>query len=557
MTEDSGRPPEEPQGGLSLSLANYVRKNIALVACGVVALAIGAGALFLGRRGSAPGPEDSTEATRWDAGRPGFPSLAPGEDTSFPQSRSSQGTPGMLGPAKGKSYGFHKIVEILSSKASDPVARRFAEEFRKDPGLDKAWKEYEHTHDLGGFLTKIKASETFGRLLVDFGQDSRFKELVEELAAYPEFASAIRTLEAKMEARSPAVLSKTKAAKDGAIDEDFKYLTDPVMRVLGNNLFSRRLVSLGYGLDARERARLNEEMGKLKGGESAWEACVRSGLVRECAAMVNRCMTIAGCVDWSNEASATGGRGLHEGEQPQYQADAREDREGGWRGGDGGGGGGPCGNKQCEASESCDFCPEDCGSCPAPATCGNRECDDSETCDSCPKDCGSCSAAVASPGCQCTAWRGGSCGSGTCRTGERRFTRTCDPPDCRSERRCTDDASCASSPPPPTQTTTTPTTTPCTCTAWGAWSPPDRWGNSCRSRTCTGDCSGIPVTECTGSPPPTTGTTAPPPTTTTVCSCSPWVYDNCGSCGAGKQNRRRTCQPAGCKYEFDCWACSL
>ncbi|RLI91170.1 MAG: hypothetical protein DRO89_04515 [Candidatus Altiarchaeales archaeon] len=49
-----------------------------------------------------------------------------------------------------------------------------------------------------------------------------------------------------------------------------------------------------------------------------------------------------------------------------------------------------CGNSICEASESCENCPADCGSCPMGAVCGNGVCEASESCENCPADCGEC-----------------------------------------------------------------------------------------------------------------------------------------------------------------------
>ena len=60
---------------------------------------------------------------------------------------------------------------------------------------------------------------------------------------------------------------------------------------------------------------------------------------------------------------------------------------------------GECGDDTCDANESCESCPEDCGECPE---CGDGVCDDGEDCDACPDDCpcaGDCCAASEAPGC--------------------------------------------------------------------------------------------------------------------------------------------------------------
>ncbi|OYT42507.1 MAG: hypothetical protein B6U86_00160, partial [Candidatus Altiarchaeales archaeon ex4484_43] len=73
-----------------------------------------------------------------------------------------------------------------------------------------------------------------------------------------------------------------------------------------------------------------------------------------------------------------------------------------------------CGNSICEATETCENCPADCGSCPMGAVCGNGICEATETCENCPADCGSCP-------------MGAVCGNGICEA-----TETCEncPADC-------------------------------------------------------------------------------------------------------------------------------
>ena len=51
-----------------------------------------------------------------------------------------------------------------------------------------------------------------------------------------------------------------------------------------------------------------------------------------------------------------------------------------------------CGDGQCNGSETCASCPQDCGVCPP--SCGDGQCNGSETCASCPQDCGKCPAVV-------------------------------------------------------------------------------------------------------------------------------------------------------------------
>lgn len=47
-----------------------------------------------------------------------------------------------------------------------------------------------------------------------------------------------------------------------------------------------------------------------------------------------------------------------------------------------------CGDGQCDAGETCETCPADCGACPV--SCPNGSCDAGEDCGSCPDDCGAC-----------------------------------------------------------------------------------------------------------------------------------------------------------------------
>jgi hypothetical protein len=47
-----------------------------------------------------------------------------------------------------------------------------------------------------------------------------------------------------------------------------------------------------------------------------------------------------------------------------------------------------CGRFACQADETCETCPTDCGACPA--VCGNAACETGEDCAACPGDCGAC-----------------------------------------------------------------------------------------------------------------------------------------------------------------------
>jgi hypothetical protein len=90
-------------------------------------------------------------------------------------------------------------------------------------------------------------------------------------------------------------------------------------------------------------------------------------------------------------------------------------------------GGIDCGNGSCEAGETCQLCPGDCGPC-----CGNGICDPNESCQSCPPDC--------TVGCDC--------GNGLCQAGE---CSTClvdclQPTDCCGDGMCSFVESCATCP---------------------------------------------------------------------------------------------------------------
>lgn len=85
-----------------------------------------------------------------------------------------------------------------------------------------------------------------------------------------------------------------------------------------------------------------------------------------------------------------------------------------------------CGNGDCELTEGCTSCPEDCGRC-RQMECGDGECSDSEceTCANCPDDCGQCEQT--------------DCGNGICEPGE---DIQCS--DCASLEDSTCDQSCTS-----------------------------------------------------------------------------------------------------------------
>ncbi|MGC8812006.1 MAG: MopE-related protein [Candidatus Aenigmatarchaeota archaeon] len=46
-----------------------------------------------------------------------------------------------------------------------------------------------------------------------------------------------------------------------------------------------------------------------------------------------------------------------------------------------------CGDGICQATETCDICPEDCGSCPSLVVCGNKVCEEGENYNNCCSDC--------------------------------------------------------------------------------------------------------------------------------------------------------------------------
>ncbi|MCA9661347.1 MAG: hypothetical protein KC486_23610 [Myxococcales bacterium] len=87
-----------------------------------------------------------------------------------------------------------------------------------------------------------------------------------------------------------------------------------------------------------------------------------------------------------------------------------------------------CGDGMCGADESCGSCPADCGDCPA--SCGNGQCDGGETCSNCPGDCGMCAAF---------------CGDGQCNGGETCGSCAADcgvcPPTC-GDGQCTGGENC-------------------------------------------------------------------------------------------------------------------
>jgi|GEM_PF-4315409 len=74
----------------------------------------------------------------------------------------------------------------------------------------------------------------------------------------------------------------------------------------------------------------------------------------------------------------------------------------------------PCGDGERRGAETCSNCPADCGTCQAPpeTVCGDDNCDSGETCTSCSQDCGACPPA---------------CGDSKCNGGE---TCTSCPQDC-------------------------------------------------------------------------------------------------------------------------------
>ena len=90
-------------------------------------------------------------------------------------------------------------------------------------------------------------------------------------------------------------------------------------------------------------------------------------------------------------------------------------------------GGMVCGNGICDAGETCQFCPGDCGSC-----CGNGLCDPSESCQTCPGDC--------TVGCDC--------GNGICQPGECSscIVDCLNPTDCCGDGTCFILESCATCP---------------------------------------------------------------------------------------------------------------
>lgn len=85
-----------------------------------------------------------------------------------------------------------------------------------------------------------------------------------------------------------------------------------------------------------------------------------------------------------------------------------------------------CGNGQCDGTEECGSCVEDCGECPEP--CGNSECKEGESCETCPADCGDCPESCGDGSCgaeescsSCPADCGEcpeTCGNGSCASGE-------------------------------------------------------------------------------------------------------------------------------------------
>jgi hypothetical protein len=151
-----------------------------------------------------------------------------------------------------------------------------------------------------------------------------------------------------------------------------------------------------------------------------------------------------------------------------------------------------CGNDTCDSYETCNLCPGDCGVCPF---CNDGNCTGDETCLTCPADCGACPPICGQYGCQteetcssCPKDCGACpelCGNDTCDEGE---TRISCPDDCTGPPECGNgkcqgyyfSEDCATCP------------ADCGECCGNGWCEFDRGENNCN---CPHDCLGLPPAE--------------------------------------------------------------
>lgn len=379
-----------------------------------------------------------------------------------------------------KTFSYQDLVDILSSKRSDPLARAFAEEFLKNSELKDIWQTFDRTHDLEAFAKALRSSGAFARFLERHRDVPGFTELAQDVAGkvpLARFAAGARAEALFGNERTPNPRGRTgpgtaKAARSSAtsyskVDEDFKYLTDPALAGLGMNLSNLHVLGIAYGLDAKEWTLLNQEMKRRAKGESSWDVCQRIGLLEECVDMVRRCMEIPGCVDLTTPTTPTTtpttttspATSLTTAPTTTPPATTAPPR--------------PCTNPVCP--RDCGFCSQ-CASCSPPpdcaSTCGNGSCECGETCSNCQKDCCPCGDGICTKGgrtppeddtncpqdcppppagcASCTDWEfvscGGACGTaGACIAAHHCARRDCTPdtqPPCAPEWDCAPDDGC-------------------------------------------------------------------------------------------------------------------
>lgn len=141
--------------------------------------------------------------------------LEPGSFGAAPlPAPDSRGVPRVRPPAAPKAgeSEFDELMALIGQAESEPAARAFAEEFKKEPALGELWEEFEREghadedHPVEGFARALTERAEFRKLVAKFAQEPGFRQVALTFSESPTLKKVVKATIARVDAKRRARL---------------------------------------------------------------------------------------------------------------------------------------------------------------------------------------------------------------------------------------------------------------------------------------------------------------------------------------------------------------